>query len=95
MPLPFWPQNGGTLIHLAILPVIDSFDSFLPKGGGGQMLSNFNFETRFGILSSRLNFLTQNERQLKTLFSGYPIVFPKLQSLCISPVFKTSSSFSA
>ena len=51
----------------------------------GQILSDYNFETRFGIPSSWRNFLTPNERKLITLFFWPPIVYPKLRQLGAHP----------
>ena len=45
-----WPKNGRKLAKYPILPVSDRFLTKM-----GQMLSNFNSETRFGIISSSLD----------------------------------------
>ena len=69
---PLRPKNSRNLTNLAILPATDHFRQFFGRKWG-QMVSNFNFKTRFGILSSWQNFWPQNERKLKTLFFFGPL----------------------
>ena len=49
------------------------------------MLSDFNFETRFGILSSWRIFLTSNLKKIENFIFCPPIEFPKLQRFCADP----------
>ena len=49
------------------------------------MLSDFNFETRFGILSSWRIFLTPKLKKIENFIFWPPIEFPKLQRFCADP----------
>ena len=49
------------------------------------MLSDFNFETRFGILSSWRIFLTPKLKKIENFIFWPPIEFPKLQRFYADP----------
>ena len=87
----FWQKNCR---KRSITGKVAKFARFRPLCGQkeGEMLFDFNFETIFGVLLSRETFWPKNEGKLKKI--GHPIVFPKLQSLKTSPVFKTPPWFS-
>ena len=73
---PFRPNNCRNLAILAILPVFDRFRQFFGQNGG-QMLSDFTFETTFGILLSRQNFLPTQWKKIENVIFWSPYSISK------------------
>ena len=73
------------MVNWTILPVFERFRQFFFGQKEGQMSSDFNLETRFGVLSPRRIFLTPRLKKKENFYFLTPIAFPKLQRFCADP----------